>query len=199
MQTPPPMPSPPRDFGWDFFNLFDAMRPDVVSRYTKPTSSYDEDLRLVRQQERIPEIEEETEEDKKVVVVEENPTKGEVSDSRQVEMVKVVDGLGLSNERKSELPEKSRELLEALRDIESHFMRAYDSGKDVCRMLEASNVHLQSGLEDLKGLCFFGVVSPLNYQKTLILTDLSLSCCNLHLAMVQISIWVDPIRAFFEF
>nr|KJB17571.1 hypothetical protein B456_003G006300 [Gossypium raimondii] len=43
-----------------------------------------------------------------------------------------------------------RELLEALKDVEDHFIRAYESGLDVCRMLEANRVHLQSGLEELK-------------------------------------------------
>ncbi|KAE8693468.1 Detected protein of unknown function [Hibiscus syriacus] len=43
-----------------------------------------------------------------------------------------------------------RELLEALKDVEDHFLRAYESGLDVCRMLEANRVQLQSGLEELK-------------------------------------------------
>ncbi|KAI6701018.1 hypothetical protein NL676_015342 [Syzygium grande] len=163
MQMPPPMPSPQRDFGWDFFNPFYGMRPDVMSGYRQNS---EDDLRVVREQEGIPELEEEeeeaeengVEEEKKVVVVEENVVSGggakEESDS--VEMVKVVDGGGCLGqvEHKGltviDMPEKGRELLEALKDIEDHFIRAYDSGKDVSRMLEANRVHLQSGLEEIK-------------------------------------------------
>ena len=47
-------------------------------------------------------------------------------------------------------PVRGRELLDALKDIEDHFIRAYDSGKDVSRMLEASRVHMLSGLEEIK-------------------------------------------------
>lgn len=72
-------------------------------------------------------------------------------------MVKAVGGGGClgQGEHKGltviDMPEKGRELLEALKDIEDHFIRAYDSGKDVSRMLEANRVHLQSGLEEIKG------------------------------------------------
>ncbi|XP_018731188.2 protein ROLLING AND ERECT LEAF 2-like [Eucalyptus grandis] len=69
-------------------------------------------------------------------------------------MVKAVSGGGCLGEHKGltviDMPEKARELLEALKDIEDHFIRAYDSGKDVSRMLEANRVHLQSGLEEIK-------------------------------------------------
>ncbi|KAF2302129.1 hypothetical protein GH714_032885 [Hevea brasiliensis] len=70
--------------------------------------------------------------------------------------VKVVDGVanGSQCEQKGltviDTPERGRELLEALKDIEDHFVRAYDSGKDVSRMLEANRVYLQSGLEEIK-------------------------------------------------
>ena len=41
-------------------------------------------------------------------------------------------------------------MLDALKDIEDHFIKAYDSGKDVSRMLEASRVHMLSSLEEIK-------------------------------------------------
>ena len=47
-------------------------------------------------------------------------------------------------------PARGRELLDALKNIEDHFIRAYDFGKDVSRMLEASRVHMLSGLEEIK-------------------------------------------------
>ncbi|KAL0454060.1 UNVERIFIED_CONTAM: hypothetical protein Slati_0745200 [Sesamum latifolium] len=50
-------PSPQRDFGWDFFNPFvSATRPEVISVYNRIS---EEDLRVVREQEGIPELEDE--------------------------------------------------------------------------------------------------------------------------------------------
>ncbi|XP_050261834.1 protein ALTERED PHOSPHATE STARVATION RESPONSE 1-like [Quercus robur] len=153
MQMPPPMPSPQRDFGWDFFNPFDTVRPEVISGYQR---SSDDDLRVVREEEGIPELEEEgvhrEEQQTKVVVAEENV--GEKHDSG-VEVVKVVDSSNVSQKEHKGLtvidtPVVGRELLDALKDIEDHFIRAYDSGKDVSRMLEANRVHLQNNLEEIK-------------------------------------------------
>ncbi|KAA3476019.1 Holliday junction ATP-dependent DNA helicase RuvB [Gossypium australe] len=142
MQMPPPMPSPQRDFGWDFFNLFDVVRPEIISGYNRCS---DDDLRAVREQEGIPELEEEgdtKEEEKKKKILRGNKRKvKEETDVSQGEQkgLTVIDS-----------PEKGRELLEALKDIEDYFIRAYDSGKHVSRMLEANMVHLQSGLEGIK-------------------------------------------------
>lgn len=77
--------------------------------------------------------------------------------------VDVVKGMEGGNVRESEkgltvidqsLEVEGRELLNALKDIEDHFIRAYDSGKDVSKMLEANKMHMQSGLEEIKGDCF---------------------------------------------
>ncbi|KAL4616293.1 hypothetical protein ACB092_07G188400 [Castanea dentata] len=152
MQMPPPMPSPQRDFGWDFFNPFDTVRPEVISGYQR---SSDDDLRVVREEEGIPELEEEgdhREEQETKVVAEENV--GEKHDSG-VEVVKVVHSANVSQKEHKGLtvidtPVVGRELLDALKDIEDHFIRAYDSGKDVSRMLEANRVHLQNNLEEIK-------------------------------------------------
>ncbi|KAJ6937178.1 protein ALTERED PHOSPHATEARVATION RESPONSE 1-like [Populus alba x Populus x berolinensis] len=156
MQMPLPPQSPQKDFGWDFFNPFDtAMRPEIMSGYTRTS---DDDLRFVREQEGIPDLEEEgdrdEEEAKNVVFVEEKGKRdlGESGGS----VVKVVDGGGDDSQEKQngltviDKPERGRELLEALKDIEDHFIRAYDSGKDVSRMLEANKVFLHSGLEEIK-------------------------------------------------
>lgn len=156
MPMPPQMPSPQRDFGWDFFNPFDNVRPELISGYRR---SSDDDLRVVREEEGIPELEEEGDreehEEAKVVVVEEN---GGVEHESGVEVVKVVDGGNVSQgqgEQKGltviDTPVVGRELLDALKDIEDHFIRAFDSGKDVSRMLEANRVYLQSNLEEIKG------------------------------------------------
>jgi hypothetical protein len=165
MQMPLPPQSPQRDFGWDFFNPFDtAMRPEIMSAYTRTS---DDDLRFVREQEGIPDLEEEgdrEEEEAKNVVFVEEKGKGDLGESGG-NVVKVVDGGGDDSQEKQngltviDKPERGRELLEALKDIEDHFIRAYDSGKDVSRMLEANKVFLHSGLEEIKGrviilLCF---------------------------------------------
>ncbi|GMI88050.1 hypothetical protein like AT2G27090 [Hibiscus trionum] len=154
MQMPPPMPSPARDFGWDFFNPFDVIRPEIMSGYNRCS---EDDLRAVREQEGIPELEEEgdtKEEEKKVVIVEEKDDKREHEESESG-VLKVKEETHVSQGEQKGLtvmdsPEKGRELLEALEDIEDYFIRAYDSGKDVSRMLEANMVHLQSGLEGIK-------------------------------------------------
>lgn len=177
MSMPPSMPSPQRDFGWDFFNPFDGVRTDVIGGVGYRRNS-DDDLRVVREEEGIPELEEEVEReelDEKVVKVEEN--EGEEQVSNAVETVKVVDTVGEKQEEEKkgltvlDTPEEGRELLDALKDIEDYFVRAYDSGKDVTRMLEANRIPLQSSLEEIKGgfleiqvsgiLCFSVILSIL--------------------------------------
>ncbi|CAN1134616.1 Protein ALTERED PHOSPHATE STARVATION RESPONSE 1 [Linum perenne] len=160
MQMPPQTvvpQSPSQDFGWDFFNPFDGMRPEVMSGYRR---SLEDDLRAVREQEGIPELEEEevsrgNEQEQRVFVSNEGKEREGVDNGG---VVKSVDGNGNGNggsvEEKGhsvmESPEKGRELLDALKDIEDHFVKAYDSGKDVSRMLEANKVYLQTGQEELK-------------------------------------------------
>lgn len=158
MQMPSPlMPSPQRDFGWDFFNPFDNVRPEVMSGYQR---SSDDDLRVVREEEGIPDLEEEgdrEEQETKVVAVEEN---GDAEHETGVEVVKGVDGANVNQGEQKGLtaintPATGRELLDALKDIEDHFIRAYDSGKDVSGMLEANRIFLQSNLEEIKGGSMF--------------------------------------------
>ncbi|XP_059647440.1 protein ALTERED PHOSPHATE STARVATION RESPONSE 1-like [Cornus florida] len=151
MEMPQQVPLPQRDIGWDFFNPFDGMRPEIISGYNRIS---EEDLRAVREEEGIPDLEEEgdrMEEENTVVVADES----ENVEESGVEVVSVVDGANVSQGDQKGLtvidtPVRGRELLEALRDIEDHFIRAYDSGKDVSRMLEANRAHLQSGLEEIK-------------------------------------------------
>ncbi|PIN19187.1 hypothetical protein CDL12_08138 [Handroanthus impetiginosus] len=148
MDMPQAMPSPQRDFGWDFFNPFDSVtRPEIISVYNRIS---EEDLRVVREEEGIPELEDEEGEKGTETLDVEMKVHGD-------EVVKAREG---ANMRQEEVPQKGltvidtpvrgRELLEALKDIEDHFMRAYDSGKDVSRMLECKKVRLQSNLEEIK-------------------------------------------------
>lgn len=129
MQMPPPMPSPQREFSWDFFNPFDTMRTDVVGGFRQSSE----------EEEGIPELEEETvEKNQRVEDV------GEKEEENQLKKgLKVID-----------TPVEGRELLEALQDVEDYFIRAYDSGIEVSRMLEANKIQLQSGLEEIKGVPF---------------------------------------------
>lgn len=151
-----PVHSPQRDFGWDFFNPFEGVRVEPVEMMMGGLSrGSDEDLRVVREEEGIPELEEEEEE--------EEEEKGKVVAEVSVDGVEMVK-LGSETGRREQVeqpqnkgltvidtPARERELMDALKDVEDHFIRAYDSGKEVSRMLEANRVHLQSGLEEIKG------------------------------------------------
>ncbi|KAM7524030.1 hypothetical protein LguiA_013932 [Lonicera macranthoides] len=117
----PPMPPPSYDFGWEFFDLF-----DVVNGFSQ---SYEERENC---REREEEVEKSGAGDGKIG--------GGANVSQGEEMgVKVID------EETS-----GRELLEALKDVEDYFIRVYESGLDVSKMLETNVDHLQSGLEEVK-------------------------------------------------
>ncbi|KAL6222230.1 hypothetical protein ACLB2K_005622 [Fragaria x ananassa] len=141
--------SPERDFGWDFFYPFyDGVRAELVN-------GFDEDLRAVREKEGIPELEEVGEGG---VISEEKVgdlSNCDVGDEEESGGVAVSDGNGNQEGERSlrviDTPKEGRELLEALRDVEDHFMKAYDSGLDVSRMLETNMVQMQSALEEIKG------------------------------------------------
>lgn len=159
MPVPPSMPSPHRDFGWDFFYPFDSMRPEVMNGYHRNS---DDDLRAVREEEGIPELEEEVEreeeiEHKVVVSVEEKSNEGGGKAMSGVETAKTTANVASENvgEQKGlavlDTPAEGRELLEALKDIEDYFIRAYESGKGVTKMLEANRIPLHSSLEEIKG------------------------------------------------
>ncbi|CAO2813720.1 unnamed protein product [Amaranthus hypochondriacus] len=169
MSMPMSMPSPQRDFGgWDFFNPFYGVRPEPICPSFggfgpgfQPNMD-DDDLKAVREQEGIPELEEEemVEEDKKEVqknvsnVVEDNVGANKNVENGGEDVVKVLDEGNTRVDEKGltviDTPVKGRELLDALKDIEDHFIRAYDSGKEVSRMLEANKMHMQSGVEEIK-------------------------------------------------
>lgn len=151
----PLMPSPQRDFGWDFFYPFGGVRTEVVNGLGQ---SCNEDLRMVREEEGIPDLEEDGErvrsEEKdmdanngnagdKEVGGFEAVTKGENVNENQQDQ----KGLNVVDASMS-----GRELLEALKDVEDHFIRAYDSGLEVSRMLETKMAQMQSALDqEIKG------------------------------------------------
>ncbi|XP_017981574.1 PREDICTED: uncharacterized protein LOC18610709 [Theobroma cacao] len=153
-EAPPAMPSPEKAFAWDFFNPFDGMRTEVVSSFT---DSSDEELRVVREKEGIPDLEEDGErvvserKDENVKIADGGDEESQNTDVRNGDDHDAKVSQGDKNSfRMINTPTNERELLEALKDIADHFLRAYDSGLDVCRMLEANRVQLQSGLEELK-------------------------------------------------
>ncbi|KAM7261229.1 hypothetical protein ACFE04_026704 [Oxalis oulophora] len=127
-------------FGWDFFEPF------VRNEEVGPIN--DEDFKVVREQEGIPELEEEEVEE--VVVVNNGvngdldvkPDEGEVAKSVSHE-----EKTGFDDKEETGLDNKS-ELLAALKSIEDQFVRAYESGLDVSTMLEFNRVELQPNFEE---------------------------------------------------
>ncbi|KAL3350965.1 hypothetical protein AABB24_023389 [Solanum stoloniferum] len=162
MEMPQMMHSPPTDFGWDFFNPFNSVRPEMISGYHRIS---EEDLRAVREQEGIPDLEEEEEEDEeegdgmkeenKVVATKEKENVEQRENGTEVVQQTVHTANVNQEDQKKSLtvvdnPLQGRELLEALTDIEDHFVKAYDAGKEVSRMLEANWVHSQPNLGEPK-------------------------------------------------
>lgn len=153
----PQMASPQREFGWDFFDPFVTMRPEVMSGYNRYS---DEELRVVREEEGIPELEEEV-----VERVEEEEVKKSSEEKKDEESCEVM-GCGNMSQGEThkgrltviDTPERGRELLETLKDIEDYFNRIYNSGKDVSKMLESNRIQLQSGLEEIKGRDFLVIL-----------------------------------------
>ncbi|KAH9294252.1 hypothetical protein KI387_035772 [Taxus chinensis] len=201
---PPPPPSPPRNFAWDFFNPFASLEdPFAFQEQKRISRTSDDDLKQVREEEGIPDLEEddqredanEEEEEREMQVeeqtVEANACAGYSSHSQEKSetvhpslgdkggdedkeedklhiietkesdvviselKVEVIDAV--SNEVISEKKDlavldsnRARNLFDVMRDIEDQFIRAYDSGKEVARMLEANKVHYQSSLTEIK-------------------------------------------------
>ena len=164
-QMAPPMPLPQGDFQWDFFFPYNGVRTEgEVNGFGQ---NFDEDLRAVREQEGIPDLEEDVEKvtsfgnsvdvNNGVVCNEEGGGSGGFE-----AVAKVEDGNMNQAEqnclRVIDTPNDGRELLEALKDVEDLFSRAYESGLDVSRMLETNMVQVQSTLEEIKGLFFLFIL-----------------------------------------
>ncbi|KAG6509146.1 hypothetical protein ZIOFF_034537 [Zingiber officinale] len=157
----PTMPASPSSelFGLDFFNPFDVVPPALEAMALDRSS--DEELRPLREEEGIPELEEAEEEVECKRVI--NNAKKAVALSEEKEHCEVkpvveTGGGGGAEEKGLAVAEtqgSSRELLQALIEVEDHFIRAYESGKEVSRMLEASMIHLHSKLDKRKGDSFF--------------------------------------------
>ena len=95
---------------------------------------------------------EENVEEKLLVIGENNSV--EVTCEQEVEAVN-----SLSDEFSSEQKDlacfdssRMKNLYDVIRDIEYQFIRAYDSGKDVSRMLEVRKLHYHSSFTEIKGI-----------------------------------------------
>ncbi|XP_030498662.2 protein ALTERED PHOSPHATE STARVATION RESPONSE 1 [Cannabis sativa] len=156
--TAPPMPEPQSAFQWDFFNPFDGVRTEEVA--SGFGENLDEDLSAVREQEGIPDLEEDGEKVTSVgKVVDVNDGVVCTDEARGggggcQALAKGEDCLVSQEEQKClsviDTPNDGRELLEALKDVVDLFIRAYDSGLDVSRMLETNMVQVQSAIEEIK-------------------------------------------------
>jgi Protein of unknown function (DUF630)/Protein of unknown function (DUF632) len=161
MPSSPPAPTGTNWFeGWDFFNPFYGFPTSVQTGmqtdagFCKGSNEEEEEaLRMVREKEGIPELEEaepvalEAEMKKKVVGFEEEKATGAPEGCNG----------GAVEEKALEVSELSingRELLEALKDVCDLFFRAYSSGKDISRMLEVSRKEPLSGIDDARGAFF---------------------------------------------
>lgn len=182
-EDPPPLPSPMRTFGWDFFDPFDRVRAaEEASVMAGLHRSSEEDLRVVREEEGIPELEEEVLQGEGGGEYINEPSRrgkpaslgggggdgnannGEMV-SRAAEDMPATDGNPKEKAEKGltllDTPARERELLEALKDVVDHFIRAYDSGKEVSRMLEANTLDPHAGVEEKKGeLLYFFLLPP---------------------------------------
>ncbi|XP_062101885.1 protein ALTERED PHOSPHATE STARVATION RESPONSE 1-like [Humulus lupulus] len=160
-ETAPPMPEPQRAFQWDFFNPFDGVRTEEMANGFG--QNLDEDLRAVREQEGIPDLEEVGEKvtsvgktvDVNNGVVCNNEAAGGDGNGGGCEAVAKGEECLVSQEEQKclrviDTPNDGRDLLEALKDVVDLFIRAYDSGLDVSRMLETNMVQVQSALEEIK-------------------------------------------------
>uniref|UniRef100_A0A2N9I222 DUF632 domain-containing protein n=1 Tax=Fagus sylvatica TaxID=28930 RepID=A0A2N9I222_FAGSY len=142
---------------------FRTQTTQVVNEFSQ---SSDEDLRVMREEEGIPELEEDGERgisERKDVDLDNGDVGHHEEEGGVVESVtegSVTEGdddddVDVSQEEHKSLrvidtPTDGRELLEALKDVEDHFSRAYDSGLEVSRMLEANRVPMLSGLGEIK-------------------------------------------------
>jgi Protein of unknown function (DUF630) len=158
----PPVPTGTNGFeGWDFFNPFygfptsvqTGMRTDAG--FCKGSNEDEEEaLRMVREKEGIPKLEEAEPE-----AVEAEMEKNVVGFEEEEQALGAAEGCngGAVEEKALEVSELSingRELLEALKDVCDLFFRAYSSGKHISRMLEVSRKEPISGIDDARGAFF---------------------------------------------
>lgn len=193
---PPPPPSPPKNFSWDFFNPFTPLEDQFAfHEHRRSSHNSEDDLKQVREEEGIPDLEEDYHgEEKREMQVQERTVEViastedsahdheqsddacagsgdgdeanveekllvigakksvEVTCEQQVEVLNALSDEVGSEQKDLAVFDSSRmkNLFEVIRDIEDQFIRAYDSGKEVSRMLEASKAHYHSSFTEIK-------------------------------------------------
>ncbi|KAK6924529.1 protein of unknown function DUF632 [Dillenia turbinata] len=146
---------------------------DAHSRYNHSLHAVAAAIRIIRKQEGIPELEEDMQRERRekevanivattaAAAVDDDEEKNSDNDVEEQEGsggddIKIVGEDNVGQEEHNEglsmidNPINGRELLDALNDIEDHLVRAYGSGLDVSRMVEAKKINLQSGSEEVK-------------------------------------------------
>ncbi|KAJ4776950.1 DUF630 family protein (DUF630 and DUF632) [Rhynchospora pubera] len=159
MPSPPPPSTGTNGFeGWDFFNPFYGFQTGVQtglqtdSGFCKGSNEEEEEaLRVVREKEGIPELEE-AEPEAREVEMEKNVVSFEQEEKAMGNGEGCNGGVVLEEKalEVSELSINGRELLEALKDVCDLFFRAYHSGKDISRMLEVNRKEPLSGIDEAK-------------------------------------------------
>ena len=197
-ENPRPMPSPVRSFGWDFFDPFDAVRvTEEASVMVGLHRSSEEDLRVVREEEGIPELEEEGSQGECLAVKNE---RGKLASLGAEEQNDNGGKIAETSEKGLTLLETSgteRELLDALRDVVDHFIRAYDSGKEVSRMLEANTLDPNAGVEEKKGEIFYLSSPPFAHLPPFSRAILSCLLLRSGRGREKISLFDGPLMAVF--
>lgn len=170
MPSPPPPPTGTNGFeGWDFFNPFYGFPMGVQTAGMQtdtgfckgPNEEEEEALRMVREKEGIPELEEA--EPQAAGVEMESKVVGFEEEEKIMGTREGCNG-GTGEEKALEVSELSingKELLEALKDVCDLFFRAYSSGKDISRMLEVSRKEPLSGIDEAKGAFFLSLCNYL--------------------------------------
>lgn len=123
----PPVTTQNDQLGWDFFNLFDdeIIREELLDGIS----------------------------DKQQVVEKQGEEKVEIGGG--VDDGKVVSEVVLLEEKEKlkefDKPTGDGELLEALKDVEDLFMKAYESGVELSKMLDTNMIHMQPAFQKSKG------------------------------------------------
>lgn len=157
VEMPMAPPSEAEVYGWDFFNPFEGLTPAVMTVGLDRSS--DEDLRVVREQEGIPELEEaEMHEAKKEVAPMTGTMEVKEKGDKVMKIVESENAKGGEMKERGltvmEVTEAKMELLDALKDVEEEFLKAYDSGKELARMLGADIVDIHTDDDEIKGFLF---------------------------------------------
>ncbi|KAI0500025.1 hypothetical protein KFK09_018233 [Dendrobium nobile] len=154
MPMAPPSETETEVYGWDFFNPFEGLTAAVMTVGLDRSS--EEELRVVREREGIPELEEEGElhDVKKDVAPMSVAMEVKENGEKVVKIVGSQEGEGAEMKERElmvmESTENKMELLDALKDVEEEFLKAYDSGKELARMLGADIVNIHTRDDEIK-------------------------------------------------